>query len=77
MLCLQMRPTCGIDYQETYASVVKLDSLRTMLYLSAELDLDMLQLDIKTAFLYGKLDEEIYLDQPEGFIKLCKETEVC
>jgi hypothetical protein len=43
----------------------------------AALDLEMLQLDIKAAFLYGELDEEIYMDQPEGFIKTGRENEVC
>ena len=48
-----------------------------MLAVVAALDLEMLQLDIKAAFLYGELDEEIYMDQPEGFIKTGRENEVC
>lgn len=43
----------------------------------AALDLKMIQLDIKTAFLYEALDEEINMEQPEGFIQARKETEVC
>jgi hypothetical protein len=67
----------GIDFTETYAPVVKMDSLRTVLSLVAARDLDIMQLDIKTAFLYGEVDEEIYLSQPEGFVAAGKESLVC
>ena len=52
----------GLDYQETLSPVVR--HLRLVLSLAAELDLEMMQLDVKTAFLNGKLDEEIYMAQP-------------
>jgi hypothetical protein len=58
----------GIDYQDTYAPVVKQCSLRTVLSLVAALDLEITQLDIKTAFLFGELEGELYLEQPEGFV---------
>ena len=67
----------GIDYNETYAPVVKHTALRMVLSLVASLDLDMIQLDIKTAFLYSRLEEEIYMDQPEGFTVPGRETDVC
>jgi hypothetical protein len=67
----------GIDYSETFSPVVKMDSLRTILSLSAARNLDMTQLDVKTAFLYGEISEEIYLNQPEGFVTPGKEREVC
>jgi hypothetical protein len=57
----------GIDYNETYSPVVKHDSIRTILSLSAVLDLELLQLDVKTAFLNGEITEELYMDQPSGF----------
>ncbi len=59
----------GIDYGETYAPVVTYDSLRVILSTAAAQDLELIQLDLKTAFLYGHL-EEIYLEQPDGFIDL-------
>ena len=67
----------GIDYDETFAPVAKQDTLRMILSFVAVYDLEMHQLDIKTAFLYGELDEEIYLEQPEGFIKNGQEHMVC
>lgn len=67
----------GVDYQDTYAPVVNQNSLRTVLSLVAARDLDMIQLDIKTAFLYGQLEEELFLEQPEGFVVPGREDEVC
>lgn len=67
----------GLDYQDTYAPVVKHSALRVALAIVAALDLEMIQLDIKTAFLYGSLEEELYMDQPEGFVKRGHEHEVC
>lgn len=55
----------GIDYTETFAPVVRYDSLRTLLAIVAEEDLELLQFDVQTAFLYGELDEDIYMEIPE------------
>jgi len=67
----------GIDFNETYSPVVRYDSLRTVLSIAAARDLDIIQLDIKTAFLYGELEEEIYLEQPEGYTVPGSESKVC
>lgn len=67
----------GIDFQETSAPVVKYTSLRIPLSYAAVHDWEMSQLDIKTTFLYGLVDEELYIEQPEGFIKLGQEKLVC
>ena len=57
----------GIDYEETFAPVSKGATLRAFLSLVAAEDLEMCALDIKTAFLYGDLDEVVYLKQPVGY----------
>ena len=61
----------GIDYEETFSPVVRFASLRAILAIVAKLDLELVQIDIKSAFLHGELDEEIFMDQPEGFKSEC------
>ena len=56
----------GLDYNETFASVVKPMSYKAMFAIAAALDLEVHQMDVKTAFLYGDVDEEIYVEQPTG-----------
>lgn len=57
----------GIDYADTFASVVKPMSYKSLFAIAAALDLEIEQMDVKTAFLYGSLDEVIYVEQPHGF----------
>ncbi len=57
----------GVDFVDTFAPVLRLESLRVLCALIAILDLDTIQLDIKTAFLNGDLEEEIYMVQPERY----------
>ena len=67
----------SIDYDEIFSPVVKMSSIRTVLSLAAGLDLEIEQMDVKTAFLHGDLEEEIYMEQPEGFKAKGKEDYVC
>ena len=67
----------GIDYNEIFAPVVKHVSIRIMLSIVVNYDLELEQLDVKTAFLHGVLDEKIYMEQPEEFIEKGKEEMVC
>ena len=67
----------GLDYKETYAPVVKNFSIRSIMAIAAARDLEIIQLEVKTAFLYGNLDEEIYIEQPERFVTQGREQEVC
>ena len=57
----------GIDFFDTFSPVAKWTTIRTLLSLATALDFDIAQLDVKTAFLYGKLDEEIYMSIPHGY----------
>eukprot|EP00253_Pinus_taeda_P020671 PITA_20671 len=67
----------GIDFHEIFSPVVKIVSIRIVLALVALFDLELQQLDVKTAFLHGDLDEEIYMEQPEGFVQHRNEKFVC
>ncbi|KAK1694265.1 hypothetical protein QYE76_010962 [Lolium multiflorum] len=67
----------GIDYNDVFSPVVKHSSIRAFFGIVAMRDLELEQLDVKTAFLHGELEEEIYMDQPEGFVVPSKEDLVC
>ena len=67
----------GIDYTETFAPVAKFSSIRSLLALAAHYDLEVHQMDVKTAFLNGDLEEDIYMVQPEGFVVKGKEAWMC
>ncbi|KAE8690124.1 hypothetical protein F3Y22_tig00110926pilonHSYRG00104 [Hibiscus syriacus] len=69
--------TEGVDYNEVFSPVVKHFSIIILLALVAQLDLELVQMDVKTAFLNGDLDEEIYMTQPDGFKVAEKEEMVC
>lgn len=56
----------GIDYNEAFSPVARYDTVRTVLSVAATDGLKLLQFDIKTAFLHGKL-KEVYMKQPEGY----------
>ena len=64
----------GIDYNEVFSPVVKHSSIRILLAMVAQFDLELVQLDVKTAFLHGDLEEEIYMSQPDGFKVAGKEN---
>jgi hypothetical protein len=57
----------GIDYNETFAPVIRYESVRLLLATAAEKSLEIHQMDVKTAFLNGALEEEIYMKQPDGY----------
>ena len=59
----------GIDYNETFAPVARLDTIRTLIALAAQKEWNLYQLDVKSAFLNGELEEEIYVEQPQGYIE--------
>jgi hypothetical protein len=67
----------GIDYNDVFSPVVKHSSIRTLFNIVAMHDYELEQLDVKIAFLHGELEEDIYMDQLEGFVVPRKEDLVC
>ncbi|KAD6455017.1 hypothetical protein E3N88_09723 [Mikania micrantha] len=57
----------GIDYDEVFAPVARIEAIRIFLAFAAAKDFKVFQMDVKSAFLYGKIDEEVYVCQPPGF----------
>jgi hypothetical protein len=66
----------GVDYEETYAPVPRLDSIRSVLSLTASLGYKSFQFDVATAFLNADVDKPIFMTQPEGFVVSGKEDHV-
>ena len=58
----------GIDYFDTYAPIAKITSIRIIFSLASIYNLHVHQMDVKTAFLNEDLNEEVYMEQPEGFV---------
>lgn len=67
----------GVDFNEIYSPVVKHTSIRVLLALVTQFGMELEQMDVKTAFLHGKLEEKIYMSQPDGFICKGNEDKVC
>ena len=67
----------GIDYFDTYAPVARLTSIRILFALASLYNLHVHQMDVKTTFLNGDLDEEVYMEQPEEFVLPVNEKQVC
>ncbi|GJR05010.1 retrovirus-related pol polyprotein from transposon TNT 1-94 [Tanacetum coccineum] len=57
----------GIDYDEVFAPVARLEAIRIFLAFASYMGFVVYQMDVKSAFLYGKIDEEVYVSQPPGF----------
>src|SRR4051812_9405807 len=58
----------GVDYKETFSPVAMIKSIQILLAIAAYHDYEIWQMDVKTAFLNGNIEEELYMMQPEGFI---------
>lgn len=66
----------GVDYTEVFAPVARLDTIRMILAMDAQFSWEVFQLDVKSGFLHGELKEEVFVQQPEGFIKKGEEEKV-
>nr|GFA93748.1 hypothetical protein [Tanacetum cinerariifolium] len=60
----------GIDFEESFAPVARLEAIRIFLAYAAHKNMVVYQMDVKTAFLNGNLREEVYVSQPDGFVDL-------
>ncbi|GJS95295.1 putative ribonuclease H-like domain-containing protein [Tanacetum coccineum] len=58
----------GIDYDEVFAPVARIEAIRMFLAFASYMGFIVYQMDVKSAFLYGKIDEEVYVSQPPGFV---------
>ena len=67
----------GLDYFDTYSLVTRISSIRMLIAIATIHNHEIHQMDVKTTFLNGDLDEEIYMEQPEGFIVPGQEKKVC
>lgn len=72
--CYSQQP--GVDYNETFAPVARLDTVRTILAIAAQNKWAIYQMDVKSAFLNGILEEEVYVEQPPGYEILGHENKV-
>ncbi|KAJ9568575.1 LOW QUALITY PROTEIN: hypothetical protein OSB04_004541 [Centaurea solstitialis] len=69
--------TYGVDYSETFSPVAKVPSIRLFISLAATYNWVLHQLDVKNAFLHGDLHEEVYMEQPPGFVAQGESGRVC
>jgi hypothetical protein len=67
----------GIDFGEIFSLVAKLTSIIFLLFVVSTFDFEVEQMDVKTTFLHGDLEEKIYMKQPEGFVVKGKKELVC
>ena len=67
----------GIDYHETFALDARYSSIRSMLALSTQMGWKIHQMDVKTAFLNGQIEEEVYIEHSKGFETFHHESHVC
>ena len=65
-----------IDFDETFASIARLESIRILLAIASHLNFKLYQMDVKSSFLKGILQEELYAEQPKGFVDLHRPDDV-
>ncbi|GJX50439.1 retrotransposon protein, putative, ty1-copia subclass [Tanacetum coccineum] len=69
--------TSGIDYEETFSPVADIRAIKILIAIAAFYDYEIWQMDVKTAFLNGYLNDEVYMEQPEGFVSQKFPNRVC
>ena len=66
----------GEDFFDTYSPVARIATIRVLLALAASYDLLVHQMDVKTTLFYGEMEQEIYMEQPDGFVVPGEENKV-
>ena len=77
MVCKRYAQIEGIDFEETYAPVARMEAICLLLAYACSKNVKVYQMDVKSAFLNGELEEEVYIEQPEGFQLLENTVYVC
>ncbi|XP_073152463.1 uncharacterized protein [Henckelia pumila] len=77
LVAKRFRQKEGLDFFDTYSPVTRIMSIRVLIAIATLNNLEIHQMNVKTAFLNGELEEEIYMTQPEGFIAPGQERKVC
>ena len=72
-----IKQKADLDFFDTISPVTRITSIRLLIAMAAIFDLKIHQMDVKTTFLNGDLEEEIYMNQPEGFVEPGQESKVC
>lgn len=67
----------GIEYEETFAPVVRFGTIRTLLSIAVQEGMKIHQMDVTTAYLNGYMEEDIFMEQPEGYATSGEESKVC
>ena len=57
-----------MDFNETFAPVTRMETIRTVLAIATQMELQVFQLDVKATFLNGEFEEEVYVEQPLGYV---------
>jgi len=77
LVCKGYAKVEGIDFEETFAPVARMEAIRMFLAYACLRKIKVYQMDAKSAFLNGELEEEVYIEQPRGFLLTDKENYVC
>jgi hypothetical protein len=77
LVCKGYAQVEGIDFEETFSPVSRMEAVRLILAYACSKRIKVYQMDVKSTFLNGELEEEVYIEQPEGFILSEKEDYVC
>ena len=77
LVCKGYAQVEGIDFEETYAPVARIEAIRIFLALSCNKNFKVYQMDVKSTLLNDKIEEEVYIEQPEGFLLSENKYYVC